>query len=142
MRTLFIAALAAGSLLMAGSATARIVHFTAKLDGPSETPPKAVAGTGSADVTLDTATRTLSWTVDYSGLTGPATMAHFHGPAPVGEAAGVQIPFKGDLASPAKGMATLTERQIGDLEAGRWYVNVHTAQYPAGEIRGQLLKAE
>ncbi len=48
----------------------------------SETPPNQTAGTGTADVTLDTQSRLLSWTVGYSGLTGPATAAHFHGPPP------------------------------------------------------------
>jgi len=40
--------------------------------------------------------------------------------------------------SPASGKATLTAPQIADLEAGKWYVNVHTAANPGGEIRGQV----
>jgi hypothetical protein len=95
-----------------------------------------------ADVTLDTDSRMLSWTVTYSGLTGPATMGHFHGPAAVGVAAGVQVPMTGDLASPIKGSAEINDGQIGDLSGGLWYVNIHTAANPKGEIRGQLTKAQ
>jgi CHRD domain-containing protein len=89
---------------------------------------------------LDTASKTLTWTVTYSGLGGPATAAHIHGPAAPGANAGVLVPFNGDLASPIKGSATLTDAQISDLEAGKWYVNIHTAANKSGEIRGQLVR--
>jgi len=80
-----------------------------------------------------------NWNVVYSNLTGPATMAHFHGPAPVGKNAGVAIPIAAtELPSPIKGHATLTDPQEKDLLAGEWYVNVHTAKNPGGEIRGQV----
>jgi len=134
-----ILAATAALALVATSANAEVLHFTAKLDGASETPPNDSKGAGKAWVNLDTASKALDWKVEYSGLTGPATMAHFHGPAPVGKAAGVAVPLKGDLTSPTKGSATLTDAQISDLEAGQWYVNVHTAAHPGGEIRGQVL---
>jgi hypothetical protein len=81
----------------------------------------------------------LTWKVTYSGLTGPATMAHFHGPAEAGKNAPVVIPFK-DAASGANGSATLTDAQAADLMAGKLYINVHTAKNPGGEIRGQVTK--
>lgn len=137
-----LTALAAISVLvLAGSAQAAMVHYTAKLDGASETPPTDSKGTGTAKVALDTTKKTLTWTVTYSGLTGPATMAHFHGPAPVGKAAGVAIPLTPPLASPIKGASPITDAQIADLKAGLWYVNIHTAAHPGGEIRGQLAPA-
>ena len=69
-------------------------------------------------------------------------MAHFHGPAPVGQNAKVQVPVdKSALASPMKGKATLTDQQITDLMAGQWYFNIHTAENPSGEIRGQVMPA-
>ena len=142
MRTTLFAALAVGAMLAAGAASAEIVHFTAKLDGASETPPRVTDGKGTAQVTLDTQSKVLSWKVEYSGLTGPATMAHFHGPAAPGTAAKVTVPLTGDMASPIKGSATITDGQIGDLRGGLWYLNVHTAKYPGGEIRGQVLEAK
>ncbi|MGN6102228.1 MAG: CHRD domain-containing protein [Devosia sp.] len=41
-----------------------------------------------------------------------------------------------------KGHATLTAAQVADLEAGKWYFNVHTAKNPNGEIRGQVEQAK
>jgi hypothetical protein len=67
-------------------------------------------------------------------------MAHFHGPAASGVAAGVVVPISGSLDSPLTGTAALNDGQIGDLRAGLWYINIHTAKYPAGEIRGQVVK--
>ena len=73
--------------------------------------------------------------------TGPATMAHIHGPAAKGANAGVVVPFPGAPGQAAvEGKAKLTPTQYGDLAAGLYYVNVHTAQYPGGEVRGQLMR--
>ena len=142
MRTGMFAVAAVVALLAAGSVCAEVLHYTAKLDGASETPPNDSKGKGTAWVNLNTATKGLDWKVEYSGMSGPATMAHFHGPAPVGKAAGVAVPLNGNLASPTTGSATLTDAQIADLKAGLWYVNVHTAAHPPGEIRGQLTPAK
>jgi hypothetical protein len=114
------------------------MKFTANLaPGPGITS----SGKGAATASLDTATKTLTWTVEYSGLSGPAIAAHIHGPADPGTDAGVVVPFTGNLASPIKGSATLTDAQIAQLEAGKWYVNIHTAANKGGEIRGQLVRA-
>lgn len=128
--------------LMAAPAIAATMKFTADLSAAAETPPTSSPGTGKADVAFDTVTKMLSWTVSYKGLTGKATAAHFHGPAAVGAKAAPVAPIKGNLTSPIKGTATLTDKQAADLEAGMWYVNVHTAKYPDGEIRGQVVKAK
>jgi hypothetical protein len=89
--------------------------------------------------TYDTASKKLSWQGSYSGMSGNATAAHFHGPAEAGKNAGVAVPITPN-ASPFQGSATLTDAQAADLMAGKWYVNVHTAANPGGELRGQLLK--
>ncbi len=111
--------------------------FSAKLSGASEVPPTSSSGAGTFDATLDKSTKVLSWTLSYSGLTGPATAAHLHGPAMPGSNAGVVVPF-GSASSGSAGSATLTDAQVADLMAGKWYANVHTAANPAGEIRGQV----
>lgn len=114
------------------------IAFAATLSGAAEVPPKAVAGAGTLTATLDKTSNVLSWKMSYTGLTGPATMAHFHGPAAVGVNAGVALPFP-SAASPSEGSATLTGAQVADLVAGKWYANVHTQANPGGEIRGQVI---
>ena len=124
--------------LMWGTARAEQITFKADL---APGPGVASSGKGMATASLDTTTKTLTWTVDYSGLSGPATAAHIHGPADPGANAGIVVPFTGNLASPIKGSATLTDAQIAQLEAGKWYVNIHTEANKPGEIRGQLVRA-
>ena len=133
---LFATALLAAGLL---SFTAHAQNFMAHLDGASEVPPTNSKGTGELQAKLDPATKTLSWTLTYQGLTGPAAAAHFHGPSSPGANAGVQVPIK-PVASPAKGHAKLTDAQIKELTDGQWYVNVHTKAHPGGEIRGQVMR--
>jgi hypothetical protein len=131
---------AAGTIL-AGAARAETVPFAATLNGASEVPAKTTDGKGAATASLDTTSKILTYSVEYSALTGPATAAHFHGPAEAGANAGVVVKF--DMpASPIKGTATLTDAQMADLMAGKWYANVHTAANPGGEIRGQMIKGK
>ena len=89
------------------------------------------------EATLDTGTKALSYQITYSGLTGPAMAGYFHGPAAPGANAPPQVPVA-HPDSPTSGTASLSDAQIADLEAGRWYFNLHTAANPGGEIRGQL----
>ena len=91
-----------------------------------------------AEAWLNKDSNVLKWKITYSGLSGPATMAHFHGPAMAGMNAPVVIPFT-NPASAIEGQATLTPAQAADLMSGKWYANVHTAANPGGEIRGQML---
>jgi len=122
------------------SAGSNVVNMGATMNAASEVPPNTSAGTGTAVVKLDKATKTLSWTVSYSGLTGDATAAHFHGPAAPGANAPVVVPIAtGSVPNPATGSKVLTDDQIADLTAGKWYVNVHTKANPGGEIRGQVV---
>lgn len=118
------------------------VSFTVQLSGAQQVPPVTTPGGGSADLTYDPSTRVLTWTVTYSGLSSAATMAHFHGPAPAGKNADVQVWINKQgtpATSPIKGQAKLTRSQAKQLTAGDWYINVHTADHPAGEIRGQVV---
>jgi len=134
-----LAMLALGTTVaFAGPAFAEKMKAT--LDGKSEVPPNASAGTGTAEIDYDAATKKLSWKLTYSGLSGPATAAHFHGPAEPGKNAGVAVAIPNAVETPAEGSAILTDAQAADLTAGKYYVNVHTAANPGGEIRGQVTK--
>jgi hypothetical protein len=134
---LIAASLIAATTLAAAPAFAEETKFMAMLSGAEEVPPVETGGTGSANVTWNSETKELSWSIDFAGLSGPATAAHFHGPADPGANAGPVITIE-DLESPSEGKATLTDEQAADLAAGKWYVNVHTAAHPDGEIRGQV----
>jgi hypothetical protein len=139
--TRLLAALTIGTALVSASpALAEMVKMTAMLSGKMEVPPTDSNGKGSVEATFDTDTKKLDWTIEYSDLTGPVTAAHFHGPAESGKNAPPVVPLEGDLASPLKGSATLTDAVAADLAAGRIYFNIHTAAHPDGEIRGQVEK--
>jgi hypothetical protein len=136
---MMLAAVALGSIVaVAGPAFADKLKAT--LDGKSEVPANTTEGSGTADIDYDAASKKLSWKLIYSGLTGPATAAHFHGPAEAGKNAGVAVAIPNAASSPVEGSATLTDTQAEDLMAGKYYVNVHTAANPGGEIRGQVTK--
>src|SRR6516165_12597395 len=127
-------------VIMAPIAFAETINLKATLKASDSVPPNNSNGTGSLQATYDTANKQLTYTVTYSGLTGNATAAHFHGPADPGKTAGVVVPVQGSVASPIKGTATLTDPQAADLLAGKWYFNVHTEANKPGEIRGQVTK--
>jgi hypothetical protein len=128
--------------LASSSVFADTVALQANLQPSSEVPPRVSKGHGQLKATFDTTTKALQWTVTYADLSGPATMAHFHGPAPVGQNAKVQVPIdKNALPSPITGQATLTEEQANELMAGQYYFNIHTEKNPTGEIRGQVMPA-
>ncbi len=130
----------AGTLSFAQAAP---VSFQVPLNGAQQVPPVQTPGSGSADLTYDPSTRVVTWKVSFSGLSSPATMAHFHGPAPAGKNAGVKvwISQKGtmDVTSPLSGQATLSPEDAKLFEAGDLYINVHTKNNPNGEIRGQVV---
>jgi CHRD domain len=135
-KTMFATLAFATAVAFAGPAFAD--KYKATLDAKAEVPPNASTATGTADIDYDPATKKLSWKVTYSGLSGPPTAAHFHGPAEAGKNAGVAVAIPGIATSPTEGSATLTDAQAADFVAGKYYVNIHTAANPAGELRGQV----
>ena len=122
-------------------------------------PPNQTAAMGTVTASYDAATRRLSWKGSYSGLSGPPTAAHIHGPAPVGTNARLVVwisenagqcsqgacksnhgTMEHSLPNPFEGAAMLTDAQANDLMAGLYYANIHTDASPNGELRGQLVK--
>jgi len=126
---------------------------------PSNEVPPAATSTGSGDVLLenglifDTATSNLFLAVGFGSsagftdLTAPATIMHLHGPAPVGSNAPILVdlgPFYFPATNPALGgiifgVVPIPGASISNLLNGFVYLNVHTTNYPGGEIRGQLI---
>ncbi|MGJ4886160.1 CHRD domain-containing protein [Bradyrhizobium oligotrophicum] len=134
-----LALLAVAWVAAAPMARAETVILKSELKAANEVPPNASAASGAAEASFDTATKTLSWKVTFSGLSGPPIGAHFHGPSEPGKNAGIVLPFKSP-EPPITGSAVITDAQAADLLAGKWYANVHTQANPGGEIRGQMTR--
>jgi hypothetical protein len=105
--------------------------FKAALTGPSEVPPTGQPG--SAAVTVDTDTK------NSSGPPAMLSLRTSNGPAAAGANADPMVDIS---AAIAKGSADISDEQLADLHAGKWYINLHTEKFPDGEIRGQLEKAQ
>jgi len=121
------------------SAHATVVSLTAIIDGSQANAGLGTGslGTGTASMTLDDATNEFNWNVEWSGLDGNVTVAHFHGPASPNQNAGVQVSI--DIGTnPASGHQILSGIQASNLLDGLWYINIHSDVSPGGEIRGQV----
>jgi hypothetical protein len=110
--------------------------FKGTFTGNVEVPPVATSGVGNTTLVINTSTKTGKLTVTFVGLSSDQTGAHIHGPAAMGESGPVLIPLP--LGQLYDYPITLSDEQFGFLEAGKLYVNVHSTQYPNGEIRAQL----
>jgi hypothetical protein len=120
---------------------APILVLDAFLTGSQETPPNGSPATGFGRVELNEAMDEITVDLTWSGLTAPATAAHIHGPAAPGVPAGVIIPFTGfpnATSGTYHNVFGITPTQVGWLENGLLYMNIHDANFPGGEIRGQL----
>jgi CHRD domain len=135
-------------LLLLGLAAAAVVapaavgsmhpEVATKLLGGSEVPKGAPSGSGIVNITLNDSTGRVCWTFEgIKGIDKPLA-AHIH-KAPAGKAGPIVVPF--GAAYKAKGCTTAAKALVSAIEAkpGAYYVNVHTAKFPAGAIRGQLV---
>ncbi len=139
--------------VMTSCGGAMVTTYKSTLNGANEKPAAiSPAGTGSATATLDGTTLNLK--IDYAGLTGAATVAHIHGLADENNVAGVLCDFTDKIAAGASatvGTGTISatcnldgvakpDLTVANLNAGKFYINVHSAKNTGGEIRGQLIK--
>ena len=109
--------------------------------GSQEVPAVTTSATGNLTGSYDTTSKSLIYTVTWTGLSAEATMAHFHGPAIAGAIAPpietLTITTNGTAGS-ATDTITATSALHAALLAGQVYYNIHTAAHPDGEIRGQV----
>lgn len=117
------------------------IKFKAILSADEQSAPTESPGSGTAEFVLDRPTLQLDWTVTYSGMRSQATGAHAHGPQTPGGNAGVLFDLVSDgLGSPIKGSRVINDGELEYLLTGRIYVNIHSTRYPAGELRGQVMR--
>lgn len=117
-----------------------LAAFSARLSGRQAVPPADTPARGELVAVLNRNTGLLKWKLSFSGLSGPVQSASFHSPGMDGEVAPPVVSLGRAVLSPSEGRAMLTPRQRADLLAGQWYVNLRTARYPEGELRGQLIE--
>jgi uncharacterized repeat protein (TIGR01451 family) len=110
--------------------------FTATLTGAQETPPNNSTATGRATLLLSPDEKTARISLAFAGLSSGQTDAHIHGPAAAGVSAAAIFPLP--LGQVSDFPITLTAAQVQDLKNGLLYVNVHSSNFPTGEIRGQF----
>lgn len=145
-------ALVAVALIGLAAAPAAMAQttYSCSLNSAAEVPPSGTAATGTATVILNAAQTQLSVSVSFTNLQGTYTASHIHGPAAVGVNAGVKWGFVGVPAGWVlsngnhDGVLTnflvtgVTATDVANLNNGNFYVNIHSNQFPGGEIRGQL----
>ncbi len=130
-----LAAMTAAVFISSPAAHAEMIKYSATLAGAAQVPPVDSTATGTAEITVDTDAKTVTWVFTADGLSGAATAAHIHGPASATETAPPVIDV---MVDPMTGSAEITEAQAADMAAGMTYFNVHTEKFPDGEIRGQI----
>ena len=139
MRLRYPLIVAALALILAMPAAHADTGFSVTMDGAQAGTPSP--GTGTGTIILNNAQTQIVYSLTYSGLTGNRTNQHIHGPAAPGVSAGVLVPLSatGTTSGTISGTAAVTPTIVGYMLAGNTYVNVHSATYSGGEIRGQVL---
>lgn len=131
----YAASAAAVALTLSTPAMAESVRLSGKFIGEHGT---TTTPQGNVTARLDPATGVMTYRIRYSGLSGPVHVAHLHGPADPGEDAGVVEPISGPYDGQMHGTLHLAPDQVKEVEAGKTYVNLHTADHKDGEARAQL----
>ena len=113
------------------------IVFKATLSGTQEVPANASTATGEATLVYDSIAKVFTLSVTHT-IPNP-TNGHIH-KAPVGVSGGVIFPFASFTSPISYTSPVLDATQEADLKAHLYYVNIHTAAFPGGEIRGQLIR--
>ena len=160
MRRVFLAAIAAAFVGVSASAQAQTVALAATLSGDNETPaPGVLTGAyGTASVTVDLGTQTVSWIIDVFNMPSGTNNAHFHvggpglaGPTVVNVAfpAGISNDYRLSGSATAANLTPRTDQGIRSWEdflqsllGGQTYLNIHSVNFPGGEIRGQVRRVQ
>jgi hypothetical protein len=130
----FTSAALAMMLVVAGTASAETL-YTAVLDGQQEVPEVATPAIGLATIVLNDAQTMATYHIEYNGLLGTETAAHFHiAPSGTNGAAVFALP----AGSPKDGVWPVGPAEVTALNTAQVYVNIHTDQFPGGEIRGNF----
>jgi len=143
VRVMSVVAFAFLLALIAEPAYAQVFRINVRMNSTQEVPSLTAPGTAAARITVNTTTRAISGTVNFSGLSAPATAGHIH-LAPAGSNGPVIIPLVGGLRVTSGRMrvppaTVLLPAQLRALRSNRLYLNIHTSANPGGEIRGQIL---
>lgn len=123
--------------LGAPAALGSLEYRVCVLSGRQEVPPNASPALGCGFFEIDTAANMIRYRIVYTGLTAAETAAHVHGFAPPGVNAGIKEPLA--LGGVKSGVWAYAEADEFAILDGRTYVNVHSAAFPGGEIRGQIV---
>ena len=107
-----------------------------QVNSNQEVPTNTSSATGTSNIIYEKNSNLLTYIINYSGVT--PTAMHFHKGA-VGVSGAVEIEVKAPYTSGMTGILKLTDAQETDLLAGLWYLNIHSAAFAGGEIRGQVV---
>ena len=117
--------------------------FIAEMSGGEEVPEVTTDATGTGNFNLNADETEVGFDISASGLSSPVIGLHIH-IGPVGQAGNVVFPLTdsvvetGEGSVGAGGAFAIAAEQVAALRAGDYYLNLHTDENPAGEIRGQL----
>jgi hypothetical protein len=160
MRRVVLAVIMTGVIGLAATVQAQTIEMTATLSGDQETPAPGVltGASGTAAVTVNLSTQTISWIIDVFNMPSGTNNAHFHvgGPGLAGPTV-VNIAFPTNISNDYRltGSATAANLLVrGDqgirswedflqsLVGGQTYINIHSVNFPGGEIRGQVRRVQ
>ena len=123
-----------------GGGPVTVTTYNMNLNGASEVPANSSSATAIVRVTLDQANGDVVVDGTFTGLTSPVTAAHIHGPAAAGANAAIIVPLTitGTTDGTVSGTGNMNSGQMNDMLTGMTYVNIHSSNFPSGEIRAQI----